>query len=355
MCVDGDSVLCVVSARVGLCTNCGAHCLLLPGRSRSRPDLPLLHSFALSSAPFLRTPLITKHKQPNSTQPNPKPKKTDYEEDTGAHILTYQFGTQKEEKERVALALKRPDELQLTDDVLDLLEWYADPKKRKKSSAVEKSAFLRKQFQVCGSVGVCWWRDVLVGGGTGRACGLLFENKKQTGVESKQAARKRGGVLSGGHFVLFSFSQVMCVSAFATFLFRRRWRSHFYATSRLFTAAARPASTKARAARQHTATPTSAATHCSTRSSARSGWLVVEFEWLVDSLEGLQSASQQANPRLLPTAAVVTRCCCWCCDARAFAANCCSCLCCVSRQCSSFVLHGVPAAAAAQQQHQRHH
>jgi hypothetical protein len=38
--------------------------------------------------------------------------------------------------------------VQLTDDVLDLLEWYADPKKRKKSSAVEKSAFLRKQYQV---------------------------------------------------------------------------------------------------------------------------------------------------------------------------------------------------------------
>jgi hypothetical protein len=38
--------------------------------------------------------------------------------------------------------------LQLTDDVLDLLEWYADPKKRKRSSAVEKSAFLRKQYQV---------------------------------------------------------------------------------------------------------------------------------------------------------------------------------------------------------------
>lgn len=37
----------------------------------------------------------------------------DYEEDTGAHILTYQFGTQKEEKERVALSLKRPDELQV--------------------------------------------------------------------------------------------------------------------------------------------------------------------------------------------------------------------------------------------------
>lgn len=39
--------------------------------------------------------------------------RADYEEDTGAHILTYQFGTQKEEKERVALALKRPDELQV--------------------------------------------------------------------------------------------------------------------------------------------------------------------------------------------------------------------------------------------------
>lgn len=39
---------------------------------------------------------------------------TDYEEDTGAHILTYQFGTQKEEKERVALALKRPDELRVS-------------------------------------------------------------------------------------------------------------------------------------------------------------------------------------------------------------------------------------------------
>jgi hypothetical protein len=38
----------------------------------------------------------------------------DYEEDSGAHILTYQFGTQKEEKERVALSLKRPDELQVS-------------------------------------------------------------------------------------------------------------------------------------------------------------------------------------------------------------------------------------------------
>jgi hypothetical protein len=38
---------------------------------------------------------------------------TDYEEDTGAHILTYQFGTQKEEKERVALALKQPSELRV--------------------------------------------------------------------------------------------------------------------------------------------------------------------------------------------------------------------------------------------------
>jgi hypothetical protein len=39
---------------------------------------------------------------------------TDYEEDTGAHILTYQFGTQKEEKERVALALKQPSELRVS-------------------------------------------------------------------------------------------------------------------------------------------------------------------------------------------------------------------------------------------------
>lgn len=45
--------------------------------------------------------------------------------------------------------------LQLTDDVLDLLEWYADPKKRKKSSAVEKSVFLRKQYQV-GCTGEGW-------------------------------------------------------------------------------------------------------------------------------------------------------------------------------------------------------
>jgi len=37
----------------------------------------------------------------------------DYEEDTGSHILTYQFGTQKEEKERVALSLKRHDELRV--------------------------------------------------------------------------------------------------------------------------------------------------------------------------------------------------------------------------------------------------
>uniref|UniRef100_A0A383V4K7 Uncharacterized protein n=1 Tax=Tetradesmus obliquus TaxID=3088 RepID=A0A383V4K7_TETOB len=72
---------------------------------------------------------------------------TDYEEDTGAHILTYQFGTQKEEKERVALALKQPSELRLTEDFIDLLEWYGDPKKRRKSSAVEKSVYLRKQYQ----------------------------------------------------------------------------------------------------------------------------------------------------------------------------------------------------------------
>ncbi|KAF6263284.1 hypothetical protein COO60DRAFT_1671076 [Scenedesmus sp. NREL 46B-D3] len=72
---------------------------------------------------------------------------TDYEEDTGAHILTYQFGTQKEEKERVALALKQPNELRLTDDFVDLLDWYGDPKKRRKSSAVEKSVYLRKQYQ----------------------------------------------------------------------------------------------------------------------------------------------------------------------------------------------------------------
>lgn len=39
---------------------------------------------------------------------------TDYEEDTGAHILTYQFGTQKEEKERVSLALKQPSELRVS-------------------------------------------------------------------------------------------------------------------------------------------------------------------------------------------------------------------------------------------------
>lgn len=37
--------------------------------------------------------------------------------------------------------------LQLTDDTINLLEWYIDPKKRKKSSAVEKSVFLRKQYQ----------------------------------------------------------------------------------------------------------------------------------------------------------------------------------------------------------------
>lgn len=39
---------------------------------------------------------------------------TDYEEDTGAHILTYQFGTHKEEKERVSLALKQPNELRVS-------------------------------------------------------------------------------------------------------------------------------------------------------------------------------------------------------------------------------------------------
>lgn len=39
---------------------------------------------------------------------------TDYEEDTGAHIVTYQFGTQKEEKERVSLALKQPNELRVS-------------------------------------------------------------------------------------------------------------------------------------------------------------------------------------------------------------------------------------------------
>jgi len=39
---------------------------------------------------------------------------TDYEEDTGAHILTYQFGTQKEEKERVSLGMKRQDELRVS-------------------------------------------------------------------------------------------------------------------------------------------------------------------------------------------------------------------------------------------------
>jgi hypothetical protein len=36
---------------------------------------------------------------------------------------------------------------QLTDDFIDLLEWYGDPKKRRKSSAVEKSVYLRKQYQ----------------------------------------------------------------------------------------------------------------------------------------------------------------------------------------------------------------
>lgn len=38
---------------------------------------------------------------------------TDYEELSGAHILTYQFGTPREEKERVSLSLKTADELQV--------------------------------------------------------------------------------------------------------------------------------------------------------------------------------------------------------------------------------------------------
>eukprot|EP00879_Flechtneria_rotunda_P028404 GHRR01030511.1.p1 GENE.GHRR01030511.1~~GHRR01030511.1.p1 ORF type:complete len:241 (+),score=71.84 GHRR01030511.1:663-1385(+) len=79
---------------------------------------------------------------------------TDYEEDTGAHILTYQFGTQKEEKERVSLALKKADELRLMDEVIDLLEWYGDPKKRRKSSAVEKSVYVRKQYQALHGAGL---------------------------------------------------------------------------------------------------------------------------------------------------------------------------------------------------------
>jgi len=44
--------------------------------------------------------------------------------------------------------------LQLTDEVIDLLEWYADPKKRRKSSAVEKSVYLRKQYQAIHGTGL---------------------------------------------------------------------------------------------------------------------------------------------------------------------------------------------------------
>eukprot|EP00775_Hariotina_reticulata_P007723 gene7723-7922_t len=92
---------------------------------------------------------------------------TDYEEDTGAHILTYQFGTQKEEKERVSLGMKRQDELRLTDEVIDLLEWYADPKKRRKSSAVEKSVYLRKQYQAVHGSGLAG----AIGGGKSKSKG----------------------------------------------------------------------------------------------------------------------------------------------------------------------------------------
>lgn len=34
----------------------------------------------------------------------------------------------------------------MTDEVIDLLDWFGDPKKRRKSSAVEKSNYVRKQY-----------------------------------------------------------------------------------------------------------------------------------------------------------------------------------------------------------------
>ncbi|KAF8056843.1 hypothetical protein HT031_006187 [Scenedesmus sp. PABB004] len=72
---------------------------------------------------------------------------TDYDEATGVHILTYQFGTQREEKERVSLGHKTHDELKFTGESVDLLDWFSDPKKRRRSSAVEKSTYLRRQYQ----------------------------------------------------------------------------------------------------------------------------------------------------------------------------------------------------------------